>query len=194
MLPADLLPRKTYGLPIMAAAKRRYTRGGEGLRRTAAAFAPLCHSTLHGWLGGLGERALDHVRLRRDRPVPARASDPALPPFSAALVETERRTGAPVRAAWRRPVFVDPQRYRSRARRDQLEACMRLLAVATVAAAAGADRAADPVALLSLTLVRFFQAPMLSFPSRSICTAIQHGDGGGSGLRSPSPDRPRGGR
>jgi len=131
---------------------------------------------------------------RRDTPVPAGPSDAALPPFSAALVETERRTGAPVGTARRAPVAVDPRRYRTRPRRERLEACLRLLAVAVAAAAWARDGAADPFARLSRALVLFFRMPILSFPSRAHGTPFQHGDGGGPGLRSPPSDAPVGGR
>ncbi|MBI3268742.1 MAG: hypothetical protein HYZ53_06950 [Planctomycetes bacterium] len=64
VLPIELLPRKTYALPVIETAARCYTSPdpcGPGLRPTVrrlGKFAPV-HSTLHHWTAGLGERALD---------------------------------------------------------------------------------------------------------------------------------------
>ena len=66
VLPAELLPQKTYGLPVIEKAARPYVSpapGGPGLRTVVKGLgqhAP-CHSTLHRWLAGLGELAFGRL-------------------------------------------------------------------------------------------------------------------------------------
>lgn len=68
-LPVEILPYKTFGLPVIEAACVHYATLTDGLRKTAQTIPGVAphFSTLHGWMGGLGERAMNKVHLKRDR-------------------------------------------------------------------------------------------------------------------------------
>ncbi|MBA4355738.1 MAG: hypothetical protein C0409_13710 [Novosphingobium sp.] len=72
-------------------------------------------SALHGWLGGLGARALG--RLDRHE---------VGPPVAALITESATRLRHELPAWWTQPQPVSPSKYRSPQRRDRLEACARL--------------------------------------------------------------------
>jgi len=122
-------------LPIEIAAFKHYTRKviengctaysdaqlpGITLRRTVAWMGPghPNHSTLHGWLGGLGERVL------------GRLDKVAALPLCALIAETARHHGGDLTKLWARRYPVVERKYRSERRADQLEGCARVFAAA----------------------------------------------------------------
>lgn len=116
VLPSDLLPGKVYSLEAVEAYARSYLHGSRGLRGAVSATetrATRPHfTTLHGWLGGLGERVLDRVHLGSQR---ARlGGKPRLAPFRRSPPgsrDPHRRADLPrLRAASRGGALEIPER------------------------------------------------------------------------------------
>lgn len=118
VLPSDVLPHKTYGLPVIERVSSEYLRGDKSLREVAWGLrgVDLQHTTLHGWTEGLGAHALGRDDGRGE-------------PYSAAQRETKDRwpTMAP-RSAPR----IDARRYRSEPRRERLVAVAMVILFAAV--------------------------------------------------------------
>lgn len=134
VLPANVLPRKTYSVEVQALACERYLSGKcGGLRPAVRAIAgDTPHfTTLHGWLGGLGQ-----VALGRGRPTGTLS-------IAALRSETARRDLPELDRIWEAPVAIDPQRYRSEARRDLLVGVARLLRTARYVASEAASSLAE---------------------------------------------------
>lgn len=157
ILPSDVLPYKTYGLPVIEHQSSEYVRGDKSLRAVAWGLlgdGPQ-HTTLHGWTEGLGAHALGRDDARGE-------------PYSAAQRETKDRwpTMAP------RPApMIDARRYRSEARRE------RLVAVAMVmlfAAAIPVIAKTDPVSDWRRLLLGFGLSWPLLFRSGHSLTRIEH--------------------
>jgi hypothetical protein len=116
ILPADILPYKHYSLDVMEHVTRLYNQGDLSLRKVVwdgfyGDHAP-AHTTLHAWTEGLGAywsgRCFGEVAW-------------ALP---AATIMTELEVRYPQRRPlYSIPVLVDPDRYRSKERRERLEFC-----------------------------------------------------------------------
>ena len=168
VLPADLLPRKTYSIPGQEILAAEYLEEEQGLRKTLATFtgdAP--HpTTLHGWVGGMG-------RLARER-----APDPPGPPFSVVRREVDERISSAFSEKLEEPVSVSPDRlgvhYEDaqayEARRDDIDFATRLLRAA---------RAALPEVLFPLAeIVRLLLEKVLVAPpsywARIPSTPIRH--------------------
>jgi len=126
VLPRELLPFKSFCLPVIEQACSRYVDPdprGPGLRRTVrrlGKYAP-AHSTLWRWLAGLGERALDRGAVQTVR---AYAS---LPPAAALVAESAKHLGKGLRRVWERRFKIPSWKYLSEKRREQLEGCARVL-------------------------------------------------------------------
>lgn len=115
-----------------------------------------------------------HTATRRRSPRPPSPPLPRVPrtpPTTAALVaESDRRWQAGLLTLWQEPRFIPPWKYRSEKRREQLEACARLLAAA--------DRL-FPNSGTSLTDWQLWLLPLFgvfawTFPTGSPCPRMQH--------------------
>ncbi len=132
VLPAELLPYKTFGLPVIEKAVGLYVSSepsGPGLREAVGRLgrcAPV-FSTLHRWLAGIGERVLDRVARRRDDP---KGGSSILPTSASLVSESSQRLDPSLTRAWRESFPIPPWKYQSERRREQLSACARLLAAA----------------------------------------------------------------
>ena len=87
------------------------------LHQTVALMGPghPHRTTLHGWLGGLGSRALGRLDKSGSGP-----------PVAALIAESAHRFHRELQSGWTHPHPISPSKYRSARRRDQLEACARL--------------------------------------------------------------------
>lgn len=134
VLPAELLPYKTFSLPVIEKAARPYVSpdlAGPGLRTAVKGLgtrAP-CHSTLHRWLAGLGERALDRSQGTASPRKPSDTSPPS-PTTAAMVAESSRRMDPGLPAVWAQSFCIPAWKYETDKRRDQLEACARVLSAA----------------------------------------------------------------
>ena len=165
VLPAEVLPRKTYSLPVIEHEVSAYGTGTQSLRQVAwgqpGERVP-SHTTLHGWTEGLGA----YVLGRRVGELPGQA------PMSRLWVETESRQ--PEVAATRRAApLVDPRRYRSEERHDRLSAVAVLLQTAPLVSRVSAPQLLTAWRSLALLWTR---SSLLVFRSQISCTAIERGD------------------
>lgn len=178
VLSAEFLPYKTYTVPVVEAAGRMYTApdpSGPGLRRVVAHLGDRhpVHSTLHAWLAGLGERALDRLP-RRPRPQrPRRPMPSARPPLTPApkpppaptaaalIVESARRLNASLRTLWQQSPSIPRWKYRSERRREQLEACARVFAAASILF----PNSPAPLVAWQAALATFFGVAGWTFPT-----------------------------
>jgi hypothetical protein len=93
-------------------------------------YAPV-HSTLWRWLAGLGERALDHLPAGRHGGAGQKVGAyRRLPPASSLIAESDKRLGKGLGKLWQRQFKIPWWKYHSEKRREQLEACARVLAAA----------------------------------------------------------------
>jgi hypothetical protein len=164
VLPCDVLPRKTYSLPAIEHDVSEYSRGGRSLRQVA--WSQLgeripAHTTLHGWTEGLGAHALG-------RP----GGDLGGAAMSRFVADAEPRV-LEVADAMSVDVHPDSRRYRSEPRRDRLAAVIRTMAV--VKAVAGMEHPHAMAECRRLALLWSYSS-VLVFPSRLLCTAIEHHD------------------
>jgi hypothetical protein len=124
LLPADILPRKLYTLPVIELAVSLYNRGDLSLRQVAWAqlygeHTPV-HTTLHGWTEGLGAWWLGRTVGEVGFSVPA----------TRIVAELELRF--PQVKSWHSiPVWISPERYRSPGRLERLKACKRFEIIGT---------------------------------------------------------------
>jgi hypothetical protein len=123
VLPLGVLPGKTYGVGAHEVATAAFFGGDRTLREAVDEIAGVApkHSTLHGWLGGMG-----HWAQGRD-------DDKSWLPISVLRVETTRLLGAEPERAWAEPVEISPFRYKSERRREELLAAARFLRAAKAA-------------------------------------------------------------
>lgn len=164
VLPVEIAAFKSYTRPVIETACASYAssdRRTDSLRQTVARMGK-DHpdpSTLHGWLGGLGARALGRVD-RGKQTVPA----------AALIAESATRLRGEVLAGWTGPQRVSPHKYRSLRRREQLEACARLFETA------GRLFPQHPYAWSAWEgwLESRFHVTAWGFPARFPCTGIQH--------------------
>ncbi len=158
VLPANILPKKTYALAAQEAPMDAYRTSGRGLRTTLSGFTgDVPHaSTLHGWLQGCGRYAL------------GRSPPDGILPVGALLEATRRRKS--LDALQLEPVPVHPDRYRSEARREELEAASGLLALA---GPLFPDRT-DPLSAWRCLILETEGVAAIGWPARIRSTAIQH--------------------
>jgi hypothetical protein len=163
VLPYDVLPRKRYGLAVIAEQVATYATWRQGLRPVAWSLLgerTPSHTTLHGWTEGLGAHVLG---------LPGGEVGGA--PFSRWVAEAEVRIRQ-VRSVFETEVWVDERRYRSEARRERLAGVARVISVAGVVT--GLPALASLAECRRLALV-WSQSCVLVFPSRFSCTAIEQG-------------------
>ena len=181
VLPYDVLPYKRYSLAVMSEEMATYAEGGSSLRGVAWSLLgdrTPSHATLHGWTEGLGAHALG---------LPSGAAGGA--PFSRFLAEAQARIPS-LRACFEAHYPVDPRRYRSEARRERLAAVAMVLALARELSECPPAQRLAHCRGLSLG---WSGSCVLVFPSRLLCTAIEHR---GSAVarashRGPTRSRPR---
>jgi hypothetical protein len=161
VLPCDVLPRKTYGLCVIAAEVAAYSRGDRSLRQVA--WSQLgdrtpAHTTLHGWTEGLGAHVLER---------PATTLDGM--PFGRVLADAESRESM-VRQLTSSEPWVDERRFRSEGRRERLAAVALCFAVALLVTGRS-----GPESLVELRhrSVSWSDSCTLAFPSRLSCTAME---------------------
>jgi hypothetical protein len=137
------------------------------------------HSSLHGWIGGLGDRALGLLD-----------KGPFLP-VSALIAETAKHHDREFPGLWAEPFPAALSKYRSGKRAGQLEGCTRIFA----AAAHLFPKTAHPFSEWEKDLQERFHVAAWSFPARVSCTAFQQHDPGGyrieSALLSQNPENMR---
>jgi len=170
VLPVEILPYKTFGLPVIEAACLHYATSTDGLRKTVQTIAGVAphYSTVHGWVGGLGERAMDKVHLKRDR---ASIGQPSLPPTSTLVAETAKRQDLDLINRWSKTKpTIAPWKYKSLLRKELLQSCLRLLSIA----ASLFQESPYPLTLWQQWLLPMFLVAAWLFPSRNIITSIQH--------------------
>jgi len=113
---------------------------------------------VHGWLGGLGARALGCLD-RSQQTVPA----------AAMITESATRLCSEVLPWWTQPHPVSTRKYRSQQRGEQLEACARLFETARRLF----PQRAYPWSAWEGWLEARFHVTAWGFPARFPCTAIQ---------------------
>ena len=182
VLPDDVLPYKRYALAVMGAEMATYAQGGSSLRGVAWSLLgerTPSHATLHGWTEGLGAHALG---------LPSGALGAM--PFSRFLAEAQARMPS-LRARFEAHYEVDPRRYRSAARRERLAALAMVLALARELSECPATH--DSLAHCRRLTLAWSGSCVLVFPSRLLCTAIEHRGGAvaRASHRGPQMNRPR---
>lgn len=168
VLPIEILPYKTYSLPVIESACRLYCISDYGLRKTVKQIpgdAPH-YSTLHGWLGGIGERALDKTKIKSDKAV---IGEPSLPPTSALVAETAQKKDSNLINQWNK---TDPPiptfKFTSTLREEHLKSCFKLLLIALSLFSNN-----SPLTMWEEFLLPIFNVPCWLFPSRHIVSKIQ---------------------
>jgi hypothetical protein len=165
LLPADILPRKHYSLPVIELSVSLYNRGDLSLFQVVWEQLPgdhnPQHTTLHGWTEGLGAwwlgRAMGEVAFC----VPA------------TRIQAELEIRYPqMRSLHSKPVWINPQRYRSQGRRERLEACKRFEIVGTMLASENPWNFVE----LNRLIIIWDNSFGLGFKTGIGCTAIEHID------------------
>jgi hypothetical protein len=166
VLPCDLLPYKTYSLPVIQQAMQRYLTTDMSLRKsvhgivTTEQHAPR-HSSLHRWLGGLGEKLLDRNKWIAT----------AYPPSTCAvLAQTGRMLSLELPTLF---LHSSPPRdlagkYRSERRYEQLRAVACLLSMASDIALGH-----ESLCRWQQLLLDCFFVPAWNFPSAFPATSMQ---------------------
>jgi len=169
VLPVEFLPFKTFSLPIIETACNHYGKSEDGLRKTVNTIAGIAphYSTLHGWLGGMGERALDKVQLKNDK---AAIGQPSLPPTSTLVAETAKRKDPNLINRWNKTTPpIASWKYQSLFRKELLQSCQKLLWIA----ASLFQISAYPLTTWQHWLMPVFYVAAWLFPSRNFVTPIQ---------------------
>ena len=172
VLPVEILPYKTYGLPVIEAACRHYTKATDGLRNTVKKIPGVAphYSTLHGWIGGMGEKALDRVQLQNQR---AKIGKPALPPTSALISETAKIKDPDLISNWNKiDPYIPSWKYKSSFRKEMITSCFKLLHIAFLLF----QNSVYPFTQWEAFLRPVFNVPCFLFSSRNIISAIQLSD------------------
>ena len=174
VLSQEILPRKTYSLPVIENSCRLYPQSGKGLRKTVNSIkGDRPHfTTLHGWLGGLGVKALDRKKVQKNRSAEQgkKASYSGKVWTTAALVaESAKKLKRGVVREWHNQFDIPLWKYKGEKRRDQLEGCARLFSVASYLFPD------EPYPLTSWQswLIKEVHVAGWVFSARSGCTAIQ---------------------
>ena len=165
VLPADVLPLKTYSLQAVECSVMEYAEGQTSLRNVSWSQygdpTPV-HSTVHGWTEGMGA----HVRG-----LPGSNLDGL--GFEQGCASLAARDGRVHDLLFQEP-FVDERRYRSEPRRERLAALLILRSIAEIVTSLKPPHALTHLRHLILL---FAELSALHFPSRILCTRIEHVDG-----------------
>lgn len=165
VLPADILPRKLYSLPVIEMSVSLYNRGDLTLRGVAwdelyGERTPM-HTTLHGWTEGLGAYCMGRCVGEVSGALPA----------ARIFSEIQCRYGE-IKNQHQIPLEVNPRRYKSEARRERLLACKRLELCCRVL------DVKDPwiFSELNRLMLALGNPCGLGFRSGICCTAVDHVD------------------
>lgn len=168
VLPEGILPYKANSLALIERCIEAYvkpgsTRGLEAAVLVIGGVRPH-FTTLHGWLGGLGDRVLERQRDEKGGII-GKAM-----PASAIVVETSKRLNARLMDKWlHERVEIAPWKYETQGRRDQLEACARLVNVASHLF----PESPHPVSSWHEWVISQLDVAGWAFWSRGRCTTIQ---------------------
>lgn len=165
VLPADILPRKLYSLPVIECSVSLYDRGDLSLRNVVwdelhGDHAP-SYTTLHGWTEGLGAYCLGRSFGEVIDALPA----------SRILSELEARHSE-MRSLQETPIEINPIRHHSQGRRERLEACKRFELSCGVLEAEDGWR----LTKLNRLILSWGSSRGFGFRSAICCTAIAHRD------------------
>jgi len=183
VLPVEIAPRKTFSLPIIEDACRAYVQpdpDGPGLRKAVEGLAGISpnYTTLYRWMEGLGERVLDRLQTGGKK-----ASFPEPWLSTAALIsESAKRLNPDIQKRWNRSPKIPSWKYHSSRRRDQLQACARLLDCASFLF----PDEPHPLTAWQGKIIEYFHVAGWWFPTGYPCTAIQLSPGRPDGLRYPA--------
>ena len=169
VLPVEIAARKSYTRPVIETACATYAatdRPPISLRQTVARLGKNAPhpSSLHGWLGGLGARALGRLDRHGQGP-----------PVAALIAESTQGLRRELQADWTSRLSersghpVASHKCGSHQRREQLEACGRLFDMAGRIF----PQAAYPWSAWEGWLESRFHVTAWDFPARFTCTAIQ---------------------
>jgi hypothetical protein len=163
VLPADILPRKLYSLPVIELSVSLYNRGDLSLRKVVwdklyGDRTPM-ETTLHGWTEGLGACCLGRCVGEVPRALPA----------ARILAELECRY-AQIKNVHQTSLWVNPRRYHSEAHRERLEACKRFELCCGVLDA----KAPWMFSKLNCLILALGSSCGFGFRSGIYCTAIEH--------------------
>lgn len=174
MLPIEIPPFKRYTLKVTETCCTSYSDADlphitlrRAVERMGAGHPH--HSSLHGWLGALGERALG----RMDRVS-------GYLPVSVLIAETAKRHNDGLPGLWGGHYPVAECKYRSQKRFEQLESCARLFTVAARLFPKDAHRLFEWEQWLQDRL----HVAAWTSPARTNCTAFQQHPPGGAGICS----------
>ena len=182
VLPVEIPPFKRYTLAVIETGCSAYTDPDLPRLSLEKAVNHMGHghphrSALHGWCGGLGERALG----RLDRFA-------GYLPVSALMAETGKSFETHLFDPWEKTAAVAPGKYRSVKRQEQLEACVRVFA----AARRLFPESSHALWAWEAWLQKRFHVAAWVFPARFSCTAFQQqGPGGPSVQSAPWITNPR---
>jgi hypothetical protein len=182
----EFLPRKTYSLPVIEKSCRLYLGSACGLRKAVEKIKGISphYSTLHGWLGALGERALDRVLPSGKRNTRGQHHQP---PTSSIIAETAKRLDPGLVNRWtERKPKIAKSKYQSELRKERLQGCHRLLSTA----ASLFDPLLYPLSRWNHYLLTYFHVPVWGFMSRGSLTAIQLDDYTGTCVSSRRKKQP----
>ena len=166
VLSVEIAPRKSYTRPVIETAcstYAAYSRPAISLRQTVARLGKRAphSSSLHGWLGSMGARALGRLDRHGQGP-----------PVAALIAESAKVQRSELPTEWTQPYPVAARKCRSKQRREQLESCARLFDTAQRLF----PHAAYPFTAWEQSLQERFHVTCWGFPSRLRCTAIQQHD------------------
>jgi hypothetical protein len=192
VLPAEILPYKRFSLPLIEKYCRIYFTpelDGPDLRKTVAGppgnYPRPHYTTLHRWLTFLGERILDRLPLssQSSRGSAPRFSFP-IPwlPTSALISESAKRLQTGIKRWWNHPVKIPSWKYKSPRRREQLQACARLLATASHLF----PDDPHPLTAWEGKIIEYLNVAGWWFPSGYACTAKRHDHGRPDVLECPA--------
>jgi hypothetical protein len=164
VLPVEIAPHKSYTRPVIETVCATYAAQSRltiTLRQTVARLGKNAphFSSLHGWIGAMGARALGRLDRHGQGP-----------PVAALIAESAKVLRPELSAEWNQPYSVAPRKCRSPQRHERLEACARLFDTAHRLF----PQAAYPWSAWEGWLESRFHVTAWGFPARLTCTAIQH--------------------
>jgi hypothetical protein len=123
VLPQEIPPLARYALPVVETGSRRYLGSDLGLIKTLESLGKIHphQSTLHRWTKRFGKQALDLGSSEKKSSIP----------MSSILAETAKRKDKNLFHFWNQIFSVPSQKYKSERRKDELEACCKILKAAT---------------------------------------------------------------
>jgi hypothetical protein len=197
VLPAEILPFKIFSLKLIEEYSRTYLvpdADGPSLRKTVEGkpgdYPRPDFTTLHHWLMFLGEKSLGPLQPSApSSPGVVPRSSSCIPwlPASALIAESAKRLRVGIKRDWTRPVEIPAGKYRNTHRREQLQACARLLFTA--------DRLfpdeAHPLTAWEGKIIEYLNVAGWWFPSCYNCTESKLSLSQPDGLECPQASKNR---